>query len=159
DASPRGQGRAMAGGDRDVLRDGVLLRLCLINIAMVSAGIALIGALVPAYLKTHAATPEYAIRASYPLNTITRPVAQIPPPSFVEGRRRMPLLALGAALWAAAWVLLFVAATTLRGVDTIVIAAPAIVLYGLGESLYALIVTPTAASLAPDTLRGRYLAM
>lgn len=70
----------------------------------------------------------------------------------------MPILAVGAALWAIAWLLLSLAASS-EGITSALIAAPAIVLYGLGESLYALIVTPTVASLAPDALRGRYLAV
>ena len=159
DAAPRGGDAALAGGYREVLRDPVLLRIGLVNVALVASAIAPISFLVPAYLKTHAATPESAIGVIYALNTMTVLLAQIPLASFAEGRRRMPLLALGAALWAGAWVLLFISATYLDGVATILLAAPAIVLYGLGESLYALIVTPTVATLAPDAVRGRYLAV
>ena len=158
DASPRGLARASAGGYRDVLRDRTLRRIVLLNIVLVAAGIAPINNLVPAFLKTHATTPEYAIGGLYALNTVTVLLAQIPLAGIVEGRRRMPILAVGAASWAIAWLLLCLAASS-DAVASAVIAAPAIVLYGLGESLYALIVTPTVASLAPDALRGRYLAV
>jgi MFS family permease len=160
DASPRGHVRPTTGGGyRDVLRDRTLLRIVLINVALVAAGIAPINNLVPVFLKTHAMTSESAIGAIYALNTLTVLAAQIPLAGAVEGRRRMPTLAIGAALWAIAWLLLGAAAASGDGVVSALIAAPGIVMYGLGESLYALIVTPTVASLAPDALRGRYLAV
>ncbi len=157
--SPRGMGRAMVGTYLDALRDRSLLGLGLVNMALVAAAIAPVLVLVPAYLKTHAQMPETAIGAIYALNMLTVLAAQMPMARLVEGRRRMPLLAVGAALWAAAWCLLFIAGGSLSGAAAIVVAAMAIVLYGAGESLYALVVTPTVAALAPDALRGRYLAV
>jgi MFS family permease len=160
DASPRAQAAASQhGGYRDVLRDRTLRSIVLINIALVTAGIAPISRLVPIFLKTHAATPEYAIGAIYALNTIAVLLAQIPLAGVVEGRRRMPVLAVGALLWGCAWLLLFAAAASGDALVSALVAAPAIVLYSLGENLYALIVTPTVASLAPDAVRGRYLAV
>ena len=158
-ASPRGMGRAMTGTYADALRDRSLLGLGLVNLALVAAAIAPVLVLVPVYLKTHAGIPESAIGAIYALNTITVLGAQMPMTRLAEGRRRMPLLATGAALWAVAWSLLFIAGGSLTGLSAILVAAAAIVLYGLGESLYALVVTPTVAALAPDALRGRYLAV
>lgn len=158
-ASPHGMGKAMTGRYIDALRDPALLRLGLVNVALVAAAIAPMLVLVPAYLKTHAQVAESAIGAIYTLNTLTVLVAQLPMARLVEGRRRMPLLAAGAGLWVVSWSLLFTAGAAFTGTAAIAIAALAIVLYGLGESLYALIVTPTVASLAPDALRGRYLAV
>lgn len=158
-ASPRGMGKAMTARYADALRDGALLRLGLVNIALVAAAIAPMLVLVPAYLKTHAQVPEYAIGAIYAVNTLTVLVAQLPMARLVEGRRRMPLLATGAALWCVSWLLLFVAGGAFTGIAAALVAGLAVVIYGLGESLYALIVTPTVASLAPDALRGRYLAV
>ena len=158
-ASPRGLGRAMGGTYLDVLRDRSLLALAAVNLALVTAGIAPVLVLVPAYLKVHATMPEYAIGAIYALNTLTVLAAQNPLARIAEGRRRMPLLATGTVFWLIAWSLFFVAGAWLTDIAAAVCAAFAIVLYGLGESLYALVVTPTVAALAPDALRGRYLAV
>jgi MFS family permease len=158
-AAPRGMGKAMTGRYLDALRDPALLHLGLVNVALVAGAIAPMLVLVPAYLKTHAQAPTSAIGAIYALNTLTVLAAQLPMARLVEGRRRMPLLAAGAVLWIVAWALLLSAGSAFTGGAAIIVAAIAIVLYGLGESLYALIVTPTVASLAPDVLRGRYLAV
>ncbi|HYK97124.1 MAG TPA: MFS transporter [Candidatus Acidoferrales bacterium] len=147
------------GGYRDVLRDRTLRWIVLINVALVAGGIAPISRLAPIFLKTHAATSESAIGAIYALNTITVLLAQVPLAGMVEGRRRMPVLGVGALLWCGAWLLFFAAAASGDAVVSALVAAPAIVLYSLGENLYALIVTPTVASVAPDALRGRYLAV
>ena len=158
-ASPRGMGHAMTGTYADALRDGALLRLGLVNLALVAAAIAPVSRLVPAYLKTQAQVPEEAIGVIFGLNTLTVLVSQLPLARLVEGRRRMPVLAAGAGLWVIAWLLLFVAGGSFTGIAAAIVAGVAILVYSLGESLYALIVTPTVASLAPDALRGRYLAV
>jgi len=95
---------ASAGGYASALRDRSLVRLCLVNLALVSAGIAPMLVLMPAYAKVHGEVGETAIGLIYAANTLTVLLAQIPITRFAEGRRRMPLLALGTALWIVAWV-------------------------------------------------------
>lgn len=153
-----GRGNAPSGGYRIALRDRSLVRLCLVNLALVSAGIAPMLVLMPAYAKLHGDVGEGAIGLIYAANTLTVLVAQIPITRFAEGRRRMPLLALGASLWIVAWIVMVIGAVALHAWAVVLVAA-AVVIYGLGECLYSAIVVPTVAAIAPDQLRGRYLAI
>jgi predicted MFS family arabinose efflux permease len=157
-ARRRVDGSANAGGYASALRDRSLVRLCLVNLALVSAGIAPMLVLMPAYAKVHGAVGESAIGVIYAANTLTVLFAQIPITRFAEGRRRMPLLAFGTALWILAWGVMFTGAAGPRAWAAATIGA-AVVLYGVGECLYSAVVVPTVAAIAPDALRGRYLAV
>ena len=149
---------ASAGGYASALRDRSLVRLCLVNLALVSAGIAPMLVLMPAYAKVHGEVGETAIGVIYAANTLTVLLAQIPITRFAEGRRRMPLLALGTALWIVAWVVMLTGAVGPHAWAAAIVGA-AVVIYGVGECLYSAIVVPTVAAIAPDALRGRYLAV
>ena len=148
-----------SGGYATVLRDRSMLGLALTNLALVSAGIAPMFVLLPAFLKTYPEVPEAAIGALYALDTVAIIALQMPLARLVEGHRRMPLLAGGALLWVGSWSLIEIAGGSLAGLAAAAVAAIAILLYAVGESLYAVVVTPTAAALAPEALRGRYLAV
>jgi predicted MFS family arabinose efflux permease len=145
---PRSRGTsASAGGYMTILRDKSLSRLCIVNLALVSAGIAPMLVLMPAYAKLYGGVGEGTIGVIYAVNTVTVLLGQIPITRLSEGRRRMPLLGLGTTVWVAAWVLMLLGAVALH--------AWAAVLIGLAVA----IVIPTVAAIAPDHGRGRYLAI
>ena len=146
-------------GYRDALRDGSLRGLALLNLVLVTAGIAPMFVLLPAYLKTYPRVTEAGIGALYAIDVLVVLALQMPITRAAEGRSRMRLLAVGSALWIVAWSLLLVCGVALSDGTAAVAAAVAMVLYAIGESLYATVVIPTAAALAPDALRGRYLAV
>jgi predicted MFS family arabinose efflux permease len=154
----RAEGRSSAGGYATALRDRSLVRLCLVNLVLVSAGIAPMLVLMPAYAKVHGAVGESAIGVIYAVNTLTVLLAQIPITRFAEGRRRMPLLALGASLWVLAWTVMLTGALGPHAWAAALVAV-AVIIYGLGECLYSAIVVPTVAAIGPDALRGRYLGV
>jgi predicted MFS family arabinose efflux permease len=154
----RADGRSSGGGYATALRDPSLVRLCLVNLALVSAGIAPMLVLMPAYAKVHGEVGESAIGVIYAVNTLTVLVAQIPITRLAEGRRRMPLLAFGTALWIVAWAVMLTGAVGPHAWAAPLIAV-AVVIYGVGECLYSAIVVPTVAAIGPDALRGRYLAV
>jgi predicted MFS family arabinose efflux permease len=154
----RADGASSAGGYVRALRDPSLIRLCLVNLALVSAGIAPMLVLMPAYAKLHAQVSEGAIGFIYAANTLTVLLAQIPITRLTEGRRRMPILALGALLWIVAWGVMLTGAIGPHAWAAAMIAA-AVVIYGIGECLYSAIVVPTVAAIGPDGLRGRYLGV
>ena len=149
---------ATAGSYLVALRDRALIRLCLVNLALVSAGIAPMLVLMPAYAKLHGGVGEGTIGLVYALNTTTILLGQIPITRLSEGRRRLPLLALGTGLWIVAWMLMLAAAVALHAWAAALIGL-AVVLYGAGECLYSVVVIPTVAAIAPDRVRGRYLAV
>lgn len=146
------------GGYTTALRDRSLVRLCLVNLALVSAGVAPMLVLMPAYVKVHAGVGEGAIGVIYAANTLTVLLAQIPMTRLAEGRRRMPMLALGTSLWILAWAVMLTGTVGPRGWAAAFVAI-AVIVYGLGECLYSAIVVPTVAAIGPDALRGRYLAV
>lgn len=140
------------------LRDASLVRLCVVNLVLVSAGIAPMLVLMPAYAKLYGGVNEGTIGLIYAINTTTILIGQIPITRFAEGKRRMPLLALGTLLWIIAWSAMLAGASRPAGVAAVLIGA-AVIIYGIGECLYSAVVVPTVAAIAPDALRGRYLAV
>lgn len=149
---------ASAGGYLTALRDKSLVRLCMVNLALVGAGIAPMLVLMPAFAKLHGGIGEATIGVIYAVNTATVLLVQIPVTRWSEGRRRMPLLALGTSLWIIAWVVMLLAAVVLQAWAAVLIGA-AVALYGVGECLYSAVVIPTVAAIAPERIRGRYLAI
>ena len=149
---------ASAEGYLTALRDTALVRLCLVNLALVGAGIAPMLVLMPAYAKLRGGVGEGTIGLIYAINTATILLAQIPITRWSEGRRRMPLLAIGTSLWILAWTLMLAGAVAFHEWAAAIIGL-AVVLYGVGECLYSAVVIPTVAAIAPESLRGRYLAV
>ena len=149
--------RSAGPGYLVALRDRALVRLCLINLGLVSAGIAPMLVLMPAYAKLHGGVGEGSIGLIYAANTASILLFQIPITRSTEGRRRMPRLAAGATLWIAAWMVMLGGA--LSGTWAVALIGLAVVTYGIGECLYSAVMIPTVAAIAPDRLRGRYLAI
>jgi MFS family permease len=85
-------------------------------------------------------------------------VAQMPISRLLQGRSRMRSLALAAALWGAA-LLLVELATVPGGSLAAVVLVTAGAVFAIGECLHAPIVSPLTADLAPEALRGRYMAL
>jgi MFS family permease len=165
-AAVRGQAQPEAvAGDPDhklgyaaIARDPVFLALLGLNIVFVTAGYAQLQTL-PVFAKNQANVSERAIGLVFLVNSLVIVLAQLPLTRLVEGRRRMAMLALMTAVWAAAWLLVFGAGLWLSAAA----AAAAIVVAGgvfaIGECLQGPTQQALIAELAPDHLRGRYMAL
>jgi MFS family permease len=150
--------RAATGGSyAQVVRDRAFLRLVGVNIAMVTAGIAPMLVLLPAYAKLQAHVSEPAIGAIYAANVLTIVAAQLPLTRLTRGRNRMLVLRAAALIWVACWLICLAAGGWLSGSVAALVIGVAAVSYAVGECFYSAIVLPTAIALAPDHLRGRYL--
>ena len=149
----------MRGGYAEVLRDRPFLRLAGANLAMVTAGIAPMFWLLPAYAKVQLHVGEAAIGLIYSLNTTTVVVAQLPIVRVTRGRNRMHALRTGAMIWVACWLVCLGAAAGFSAPAAALIIGLASIGYAFGECLYSSIMLPTATMLAPDRLRGRYLGV
>ena len=145
------------GGYAIVLRDRAFVRLVGVNIAMVTAGIAPMLVLLPAYAKGQAHVSETAIGAIYAANTLTIVAAQLPLTRLTQGRSRMFVLRAGALIWIICWLICLGAGEWLAGSAAALVIGFASVIYAIGECLYSSIMVPTTTALAPDHLRGRYL--
>jgi MFS family permease len=71
----------------------------------------------------------------------------------------MPGLALMTALWASAWLIVFVCGATLESLAAATGFALAGVFFGLGECFQGPTQGALVADLAPARLRGRYMAL
>ena len=146
------------GRYRDVLGDRLLLGIVGLNIVFVSAGYAQIE-LLPAFAKNEAHVSERGIGVIFLVNTLVIVFAQLPIARALEGRRRMPALALMTVLWAAAWMIVLVGGATLEVLAAAFVFALAGLLFGLGESFQGPTQGALVADFALSWLRGRYMAL
>jgi predicted MFS family arabinose efflux permease len=149
---------ARPGRYLDVLRDRLLLGIVGLNVLFVSAGYAQIE-LLPVFAKNEAGVTEKAIGVIFLMNTLVIVLAQLPIAHLLEGRRRMPGLALMTVFWAASWLIVFVCGATLESLAAATGFAIAGVFFGLGECFQGPTQGALVADLAPPRVRGRYMAL
>jgi MFS family permease len=154
----RGGGRRepVVGGYGRVLRDRAFVHLALANVAMIAVGWGVLAWLVPPYAGNELGVSARLIGLLLLANAATVVIAQVPIVKFVEGRRRVVMLALAAAVWVVA-CLLAVAARSAPGTGYPALVAAAVA-FGIGECLHSTALMPLVAELAPPGLRGRYMA-
>ncbi|HXV57985.1 MAG TPA: MFS transporter [Gaiellaceae bacterium] len=142
----------------DVLRDRVFLGIVVLNVLFVSAGYAQLE-LLPVFAKNEAGVTERGIGVIFLVNTLVIVLAQFPVAKALEGRRRLPALALMCALWAVAWLLVLGAGYRYEAAAAAVAFGVAVVVFGLGECFQGPVQGALVADLAPPRLRGRYMAV
>lgn len=158
--SGRVEARAASRGSyAQVIKDRAFLWLTGVNILMVTAGIAPMLVLLPAYAKAVAHVSEPAIGAIYAANTLTIVAVQMPLARLSRGHSRMLVLRIGALVWIASWLMCLASGRWLSGNAAALVIGFATATYAVGECLYSAIMVPTATALAPDALRGRYLGV
>jgi MFS family permease len=142
----------------DVLRHRVFLGLVVLNVLFVTAGYAQFE-LLPVFAKNEAGVAETGIGIIFFVNTLVIVLAQLPVAKALEGRRRMPALVLMCALWAAAWIVVFLGGLWLEALAAAVAFGLAAIVFGLGECFQGPVQGALVADLAPPRLRGRYMAV
>jgi MFS family permease len=146
----------IGGGYGRVLGDRAFLHLALTNTVIIAVGWGVLPWLVPPYAKSELGIGPQLIGLLLFANAFTVVVAQVPIAKLAEGRRRVVMMALGAVLIAAA-CLLVLSARAFGGAAyaALVVASIAI---GIGECFHTVALMPLVADLAPESLRGRYMA-
>ena len=145
-------------GYRDALRDRVLVSLLVLNVVFTTAGYAQLETL-PAFAKNHAGVSERGIGLIFLVNTLVIVLAQLPVGKALEGRRRMPALALMTVLWASSWFLVLLGGVWLKAAAATAVLAVAAGIFGIGECFQGSTQQALVADLAPPRLRGRYMAL
>ena len=157
-AAPRVDG-GPAASYRAVLADRSFVALVAVNCVLVTAGIAQLNSVLPVFAKDDAGVGETVIGLIFVANALAIVLLQIPVARVLEGRRRMLMLALMAALWAASWLLVLGGGLLLPvGLAAVALVAAGVV-FAVGECIHGVVQGPLVADLAPEALRGRYMAL
>jgi MFS family permease len=145
-----------AGGYRRVLSDGPFLQLAATNVVVIAIGWGVISWIVPPYAEGELGIGPQLIGLLLLANAVTVVVAQVPIAKLAEGRRRVGMMATGAALISTACLVILAArGLGAGGYAAIVVATIAV---AVGECFHTAVLMPLVADLAPEHLRGRYMA-
>jgi MFS family permease len=147
------------GGYRDVFRDRVLLGVVGLNVVFVTAGFAQLEATFPVFARNEVGVSERVIGLIFFVNVLVILAVQLPVVRLLEGRSRMAALAAMAVLWAASWTTVLAAGLWLEGVAAAVLLVIAGVIFAFGECVLGPAQSALVADLAPEGLRGRYMAL
>jgi MFS family permease len=147
----------LAGGYRLVLRDRPFVRLALVNVAMIAVGWGVFTWIVPPYAREEVGAGSQLIGLLLFANAFTVVFAQIPVAKLAEGRRRAMTMAVAGVAFAAASLLVLGADALARPAAYAALLA-AVVMVGVGECFHTTVLMPLVADLAPEALRGRYMA-
>lgn len=146
------------GRYREVLRNRLFLAVVGLNVVYVTAGYAMLE-VFPVFAKNEAGVTERQIGFIFFANTLAIVLAQLPLSKILEGRRRMPALALMTFVWAVAWLIVFAGGVWLHAGSAALVFGLAAVIFGLGECFHGPTQGALVADLAPPRLRGRYMAL
>ncbi|MGW7440510.1 MFS transporter [Streptomyces sp. NPDC054849] len=149
-----------AAGYRMVLRDRPFLGLTAANF-LTALGYSALSVLFPLYLSTWLAAPDSLTGAAFTVNTALCAGIGVLVASRVRrsGARRTRSAALGALLFAAAFVGQIALGTLRPGrTATLVALLVIVVVYTLGELVHSPSGGALSVSAAPEAVRGRYLA-
>jgi MFS family permease len=155
---PEEESTAAATGYRDVLRDRAFVGAVALAAVFATVGVSQLNTMLPAYAKDEGVS-ETGIGLLFFVNTLTIVVAQLPVAARVEGRRRMRLLAVVGCLWAACWLGTLAAGLWLPSLALAAALVAVAVVFALGECLDGVTWGPLVAELAPQRVRGRYMAV
>jgi MFS family permease len=147
----------IAGGYRVVLRDRPFMRLTVTNVAVIAVGWGVFTWIVPSYARGEIGVGSRVIGLLALANALTVVVAQIPVAKLSEGRRRAIAMAVASLTFAGACLLVAGADLVGSGYAYAALLA-AVIAVGVGECLYTTALMPLVAELAPEALRGRYMA-
>jgi MFS family permease len=148
----------LGGSWRAVLRDRVFTAYTLLNAAFLTASIALVVELLPAFGKNVAGISEREVGIVFALDAVGVAVFQLPVVKLAEGRSRMRGLALMGLLWGATMLAVWAAGSWTRATAAFGILAAAMLVFAVGECLHGAIHAPLSVDLAPPNLVGRYTA-
>ncbi len=148
---------ARPGSYRTVLRHKVFMALMVINALYIGAGMAQLE-ILPAFAKNEAGVSERGIGWLFFVNTLVVVLLQLPTTRLLEGRRRVPFLALIGVISAAAWLLVPAAGLWLSGAAAFVLLAVAVAVFAVGECFHGAVQPALVVDLADPRLIGRYMA-
>lgn len=148
-----------AAGYREVLRHRAFIGAILIGGLFAAFGVAQLNSMLPVFARSNAGVSERGIGLIFLCNTVAIVILQLPVAKALEGRRRMPTLALVGVLWAVSWLLALAAGAWFAAAEATIVLIGVGIVFGIGESLLGVVQGPLVADLASERLRGRYLSL
>jgi MFS family permease len=145
-------------GYRTVVKDRVLLSMLGLNVVFIAAGYAPLE-LLPVFAKNHNGVSEQWIGVIFFFDTMALVVAQLPVARLVEGRSRMRMLAVVPASFALCWLIVLAGGAWLEGTEAALVFVLAATIFGLASCFHGPTQAALIADLAPQQLRGRYMAL
>lgn len=152
-----------AGSDRtggtwgEVLRDRRAVALVGCGVLAVTFGYGQLEAGATAYAVDVAGVPATALGWAFAANAAVIVCGQVILLRLTSGWRRTTALACAVLTWSLAWTVL-AAADLMPTAGAVAAVVVGLAIFGLGETLWAPVVTGLANTIAPDHLRGRYNA-
>lgn len=147
-----------AGGSwGEVLRDRRAVALVACGVLAVTFGYGQLEAGATAYAVDVAGVPATALGWAFAANAAVIVCGQVILLRLTSGWRRTTALACAVLTWSLAWSVL-AAADLMPVAGAVAAVVIGLAIFGLGETLWAPIVTGLANTIAPDHLRGRYNA-
>ena len=147
-----------SGSYGTVFRHRVFMALMVMNALYIGAGIAQLE-ILPAFAKNEAGVSEQGIGWLFFINTLVVVVLQLPTTRLLEGRRRVPFLALIGVVSAAAWLLVPASGLWLSGASAFALLALAVSVFAVAECLHGAVQPALVVDLADPRLIGRYMAI
>jgi MFS family permease len=148
---------ASAGSWGEVLRDRRAVALVGCGVLAVTFGYGQLEAGATAYAVDVAGVPATALGWAFAANAAVIVCGQVVLLRLTSGWRRTTALACAVLTWSLAWSVL-AAADLMPVAGAVAAVVIGLAIFGLGETLWAPIVTGLANTIAPDHLRGRYNA-
>lgn len=141
----------------EVLRDRRAVALVGCGVLAVTFGYGQLEAGATAYAVDVAGVPATALGWAFAANAAVIVCGQVILLRLTSGWRRTTALACAVLTWSLAWTVL-AAADLMPVAGAVAAVVIGLAIFGLGETLWAPIVTGLANTIAPDHLRGRYNA-
>jgi MFS family permease len=145
-------------GYRRVLSDRGLLAIVTINASFIATFTAANYFVAP-FLHDHAGVSERGIGIAWAINTAAIVALQLPIAGLMARRRYMVGLATAAGIWALSLLIIAAAGATLNGTVAVAAVSGAFLLYAVCDCLLTPSQGAIVAQLAPEHLRGRYMAV
>lgn len=143
---------------REVLRDPVFRRVCLVALLLAVTGYAALDGGLPPYARVVGHVAPATLGLLFAVNTAVIVTGQLLVLRAVRHWRRTRALAAAATVWAASWaLLLLVPLVPGAGASALVLVFGGV--FGAGETFLAPALQPLVNALATDRLRGRYNAL
>ncbi|MCA1710867.1 MAG: MFS transporter [Actinobacteria bacterium] len=143
---------------REVLRDPVFRRVCVLSLLLALTGYATLDGGLAAFARVVGHVSPSVIALVFAVNTVVIVAGQLVMLKVLRGRRRSTALALTGVVWGLSWLTLGSLGLLPSGGARIAVALLFGAVFGLGETLFAPTLAPLVNALATDRLRGRYNA-